>query len=80
MSSAPNPEELNPVGFAAFGERTGEQSPVAILNLLAFRPDGGRERYMEHGVAVAPLLEKVGGRIGFGGRLNWAQRLDEADR
>jgi uncharacterized protein (DUF1330 family) len=37
--------------------------PVAMLNLLAFRPEGGRERYEEYGAAVAPLLEKVGGKI-----------------
>ncbi len=38
-----------------------------MLNLLAFEPDGGRDRYMEYGVAVAPLLEKAGGRIVFAG-------------
>jgi uncharacterized protein (DUF1330 family) len=36
-----------------------------MLNLLAFEPDGGRERYEEYGEAVAPLLEKAGGRILF---------------
>jgi uncharacterized protein (DUF1330 family) len=36
-----------------------------MLNLLAFRPDGGRERYDGYGAAVAPLLEKLGGRIVF---------------
>lgn len=39
-----------------------------MLNLLAFRPDGGRERYEEYGAAVAPLLEGVGGRIVFIGQ------------
>jgi len=39
-----------------------------MLNLLAFKPEGGEERYMEYGAAVAPLLEKVGGRIVFAGR------------
>jgi uncharacterized protein (DUF1330 family) len=34
-----------------------------MLNLLAFRSEGGRERYEEYGAAVAPLLEKAGGRI-----------------
>jgi uncharacterized protein (DUF1330 family) len=38
-----------------------------MLNLLAFQPDGGRERYEEYGAAVAPLLEKAGGRIVFVG-------------
>ena len=38
-----------------------------MLNLLAFKPEGGRERYEEYGEAVAPSLEKVGGRIVFMG-------------
>lgn len=38
-----------------------------MLNLLAFKPDGGRERYAEYGAAVLPLLEGVGGRLVFQG-------------
>lgn len=38
-----------------------------MLNLLAFKPEGGRQRYEEYGEAVAPLLAKVGGRIVFMG-------------
>jgi len=57
------PEQPNEEGFAAFGARAGDGTPVTMLNLLAFKPDGGRERYEEYGAAVAPLLEKVGGRI-----------------
>jgi uncharacterized protein (DUF1330 family) len=67
METPAGPERLNQEGFAAFAERAGEQKPVVMLNLLAFRPDGGRERYMEYGAAVAPLVEKVGGRIVFAG-------------
>jgi hypothetical protein len=37
------PERLNEEGFAGFGERAGDGTPVVMLNLLAFRPDGGRE-------------------------------------
>ena len=33
-----------------------------MLNLLDFKPGGGAERYAEYAAAVAPLLEKVGGR------------------
>ena len=33
-----------------------------MLNLLALKPDGGLEKYMEYGAAVAPLLEGIGGR------------------
>lgn len=60
-------EPLNKEGFAAFAERAGEDAPVVMLNLLAFKPDGGRERYEEYGESVAPSLEKVGGRIVFMG-------------
>ncbi len=60
-------EPLNKDGFAAFAERAEEDAPVVMLNLLAFKPNGGRERYEEYGAAVAPSLEKVGGRIVFMG-------------
>jgi uncharacterized protein (DUF1330 family) len=59
------PEKLNQEGFAAFAARAGEDSPVTMLNLLRFRPNGGRERYLEYGAAVAPLLERAGARVVF---------------
>ncbi len=68
MESPAEPERLNQEGFAAFAERARDGKPVVMLNLLAFEPDGGRERYEEYGAAVAPLLEKVGGRIVFMGQ------------
>lgn len=40
---------------------------MTMLNLLEFKPDGGRERYAEYGAAVTPLLERAGGRVVFGG-------------
>lgn len=61
------PEQVNPEGFAAFSARAGEDAPVVMLNLLAFREEGGRERYEEYGAAVAPLLERAGGRVVFAG-------------
>ena len=64
---SPQAEPLNKEGFAAFAERAGGDAPVVMLNLLAFKPDGGRERYEEYGEAVASSLEKVGGRIVFMG-------------
>lgn len=63
MSEPVPAEPLNPEGFAAFSARAAEDAPVVMLNLLSFKPDGGRQRYEEYGAAVAPLLEKVGGRI-----------------
>src|SRR4051794_40893176 len=67
MSAPPEAEPLNREGFAAFAARAEEASPLVMLNLLAFNPDGGRERYEEYGEAVAPLLVKAGGRIAFAG-------------
>lgn len=68
MGVSSQPEQLNQEGFAAFAARAGEGAPVVMLNLLRFRPDGGLERYVEYGEAVAPLLERVGGRIVFVGQ------------
>jgi uncharacterized protein (DUF1330 family) len=67
VDSPASPERLNQEGFAAFSERLEDDAPVVMLNLLAFKPDGGRKRYEEYGAAVAPLLEKVEGRIVFAG-------------
>lgn len=68
MSAQAEAEPLNKEGFAAFAERAADGKPLVMLNLLAFEPDGGRERYEEYGAAVAPLLEKAGGRIAFLGQ------------
>lgn len=65
MDSSAQPEQLNEEGFAAFAQRADDGAPVVMLNLLSFKPEGGRERYEEYGAAVAPLLEKAGGRIVF---------------
>jgi uncharacterized protein (DUF1330 family) len=67
MTSSAEAEPLNREGFSAFAERAGDGAPVVMLNLLAFKPGGGRERYEEYGAAVAPLLEQAGGRIVFVG-------------
>jgi uncharacterized protein (DUF1330 family) len=66
MEGSGAPEVLSEEGFADLSRRLGE-GPVTMLNLLAFRPDGGRERYAEYGAAVLPLLEGVGGRVVFQG-------------
>lgn len=63
------PERPNAEGFAAFAERAQQagDGPVVMLNLLAFAPNGGRERYAEYGAAVGPLLARAGGRILYAG-------------
>lgn len=69
LDTANLPERPNEEGFAAFAQRAGQEGdgPVAMLNLLALKPDGGRARYEQYGAAVAPLLARVGGRILYAG-------------
>jgi uncharacterized protein (DUF1330 family) len=67
-TDAAEPERLNQEGFQSFAARAGDGKPVTMLNLLRFKPDGGQERYAEYGAAVAPSLEKVGGRIVWAGQ------------
>jgi uncharacterized protein (DUF1330 family) len=63
------PERPNQEGFAAFTQHAAGEGdgPVVMLNLLALKPDGGRARYEQYAAAVAPLLERVGGRILYAG-------------
>jgi uncharacterized protein (DUF1330 family) len=63
VDTSTQPERPSQEGFAAFAERAGDGTPVVMLNLLSFHAEGGRERYEKYGAAVAPLLEKAGGRI-----------------
>jgi len=67
MDAQVTPEPPNEEGFADLTRRLDE-GPVTMLNLLAFKPDGGRERYLEYGEAVLPLLEGAGGRVVFQGQ------------
>jgi uncharacterized protein (DUF1330 family) len=66
--AAPEPEAINQAGFEAFSASAGEDAPVTMLNLLRFKPEGGRERYEEYGAAVAPLLERACARVAFLGK------------
>jgi uncharacterized protein (DUF1330 family) len=61
-----DPEGLSEAGVRELNARAGD-GPVVMLNLLAFKPDGGAERYAEYTEAVAPLLGRVGGRVLFAG-------------
>ncbi len=67
MDSPAEPERLNADGFGAFDGRADDGKPVVMLNLLRFKPDGGRERYAEYAAAVAPMVERLGGRFVFAG-------------
>ena len=36
---------------------------IYMLNALWFKADGGREKYLEYGAAVAPLIEQAGAEV-----------------
>jgi uncharacterized protein (DUF1330 family) len=58
-------DEIDAINPPAFDElrRRAADGPVLMLNLLDFKPGGGRERYGEYGDAVQPLLERAGARV-----------------
>ncbi len=41
--------------------------PITMLNLLRFKPDGGRERYFEYLSMAGPLVARYGAQIVFTG-------------
>ena len=59
-------EQINPESFQAFSGRASE-GPVVMLNMLKYKPEGGREMYMRYGMAVFPMLQKVGARVVYSG-------------
>lgn len=69
MAEPAEAEQLNPEAFRELLERSrsDDDGPVVMLNLLAMKPDGGMERYMEYGAAVAPILAGIGGEMIFSG-------------
>lgn len=50
-------------GFAALDH----EGPIHMLNLLRYRPEGGRERYREYKKATLPILMKTGARLALAG-------------
>ena len=44
-----------------------DDAPIVMLNLLRFRPDGGRETYGDYIAAVHPLLGRYGAELVYVG-------------
>lgn len=44
-----------------------DDGPVVMLNLLRFKPDGGRERYLEYLAMAGPIVARHGAEISFVG-------------
>jgi uncharacterized protein (DUF1330 family) len=66
MNKGITADPLSEPGLADLTNRLDE-GPVTMLNLLAYKPAGGRERYAEYVAAVSPLVERLGGRLVFQG-------------
>jgi uncharacterized protein (DUF1330 family) len=63
-------------GIPAMSQRAGV-GPLVMLNLLKFKP-GGEQRYLEGYASVAvPIIQRLGGRILYAGRL--AERAHDDD-
>jgi uncharacterized protein (DUF1330 family) len=58
--------EPTPEQFAALAARPADAA-VVMVNLLKFNQPGGLERYLQYGQEVAPHLERVGGKVRYGG-------------
>lgn len=58
--------EPTPEQFAALAARPADV-PVVMVNLLTFKVDGGRERYMQYAHEVVPHVQRVGGTVRYAG-------------
>jgi uncharacterized protein (DUF1330 family) len=67
---------FSPTAYDAFLAEQDE-TPVVMLNLLRFQPDGGHERYLEYIAMAKLILARFGARILFGG--NGLPVLTEGD-
>lgn len=55
-----------------------DTGPLVMLNLLKFKP-GGEQRYLERYASVAvPMIQRLGGRIVYAGRLAEHAHEDDA--
>lgn len=57
---------FSPAAFEAFLAEP-DDSPIVMLNLLRFAPEGGRATYLTYLQMARPILARFGARILFGG-------------
>jgi uncharacterized protein (DUF1330 family) len=58
--------DTTPEQFATLASLPADQ-PVLMVNLLKFKEQGGRERYLQYGREVQPHLQRVGASIRYAG-------------
>lgn len=45
-----------------------DDSPIVMVNLLKFKPNGGEAEYAKYAAGVQPILEKLGAKLLFSGK------------
>jgi uncharacterized protein (DUF1330 family) len=58
---------IDPSGTDLARFLAADDGPFVMLNLLRFRPDGGRQRYLEYAQATAAVLPRFGGEVVYAG-------------
>lgn len=58
---------IDPTGADLKRLLAADDGPVVMLNLLRFRPDGGRARYLEYARALTEVLPRFGGEVLYAG-------------
>jgi uncharacterized protein (DUF1330 family) len=58
----PTPEQMQ-----AFS-RLPDDSPVVMVNLLKFKPNGGEAEYAKYAAGLEPILKKLGAKVLFAGK------------
>ncbi len=48
--------------------RLPDDTPVVMVNLLKFKPNGGAAEYAKYAAGVEPILKKLGAKILFAGK------------
>ncbi|WP_337268549.1 DUF1330 domain-containing protein [Oryzifoliimicrobium ureilyticus] len=69
---------LSPVALDAFLSDK-DTSPIIMVNLLRFQPDGGRARYFDYLDLAKPILARFGAKILLGGDALALLTLGEKD-
>jgi uncharacterized protein (DUF1330 family) len=57
----------NRAAFEQLGQRS-DDGPVVMLNLLAFKADGGSREYSQYAQSVVSMIETRGGKLLWSGR------------
>ena len=58
--------DLNQEAFARLAADP-DRGPIAMLNLLKFKPDGGAEEHAKYRAGIGPVLQKYGAKVVMSG-------------